>query len=433
MTAIPVKAENTTHHIQIDRERCNGCILCMKACPTKAIRVKPCPAGRTAIIEGICILCGECIRVCPRDALSLNVPYPEDILEAGRRTVVTASTVLYGQFKEGITPNDILMGLKHMGFGYVQDQSYFSEMFSVALELYIKENRKTGEVAFPLISPVCPVVESLIIHRFPSLLRHIPPLAIPREILAREAKRRLADNGAGPAEEVRVIHVTPCPAKTLSIREGPSYVDDTIPISQIYDRLKNHIREVEEYSILHHSGGLGLLWGIAGGEVAGVGMECLAVSGLQETIRYLQKIEMGLLADIDYIELRTCTGGCPGGEYTVMDKYLAQHRLLKFVHDFGVEKRADTDFVKRMYEKGWFFTTAPSPERPAAAGGLSIADAIKREEKIEKIMKQLPGTECAICGCPDCRTFAEDLVDGKTPVESCPYLASKERLPGVSI
>jgi len=78
---------------------------------------------------------------------------------------------------------------------------------------------------------------------------------------------------------------------------------------------------VEEDIVLHHSGGIGLSWGMSGGEISGLDLHCLAIPGLQETIHYLEKIEMGLLGDIDYVEFRACSEGCLGGPFTVMDKY----------------------------------------------------------------------------------------------------------------
>ncbi|RLB15214.1 MAG: ferredoxin, partial [Deltaproteobacteria bacterium] len=153
----------------------------MKACPTKAIRVHE---GRVAKVVGVCVDCGECIRVCPRRAIRA-ITSDKGEMAGGKYSVVSGSTVLYSQFGEDVTPNDILLGLKRMGFSYVHDQSYTNEMFNVAIELYIKENRQKEHAPWPLISPVCPVVVRLIACRFPDLLSHIPRLAAPREIVAR--------------------------------------------------------------------------------------------------------------------------------------------------------------------------------------------------------------------------------------------------------
>jgi Na+-translocating ferredoxin:NAD+ oxidoreductase RNF subunit RnfB len=415
-------------YVQINESLCNGCVLCMKACPTKAIRIRE---GK-ARIEGVCIDCCECIRVCPRRAIQAITSESLDLTEKDN-VIVSPSTVLYSQFGEDILPNDVLLGLKRMGFGYIHDQSYTSEIFNLAVELYIKENRERPDAPLPFISPVCPVVVSLIAYKFQSLLSHIPPLVTPREIVAREGKLRLAARHECDAEAFKVVHITPCPSKMIcmneSILQKHSYLDATVGINSIYDELKNNIQDVEEDIVLHHSGGIGLSWGMSGGEISGVDLNCLAVSGLQETIRYLEKIEIGLLGNIDYVEFRACTEGCLGGPFTVMDKYQGKRHLQKLVRMFGVERRVKYGYVKKLYDKGWFFTDKmPSLKRELTQlSPADIARGIERQNRIEEILRLLPRKECGACGCPDCVTFAEDVADGRNSIQSCLFCQDQKK------
>ncbi len=415
-------------YVQINESLCNGCVLCMKACPTKAIRIRE---GK-ACIEGVCIDCCECIRVCPRGAIQAITSESLDLTEKDN-VIVSPSTVLYSQFGEDILPNDVLLGLKRMGFGYIHDQSYTSEIFNLAVELYIKENRERPDAPLPFISPVCPVVVSLIAYKFQSLLSHIPPLVTPREIVAREGKLRLAARHECDAEAFKVVHITPCPSKMIcmneSILQKHSYLDATVGINSIYDELKNNIQDVEEDIVLHHSGGIGLSWGMSGGEISGVDLNCLAVSGLQETIRYLEKIEIGLLGNIDYIEFRACTEGCLGGPFTVMDKYQGKRHIQKLVRMFGVERRVKYGYVKKLYDKGWFFTDKmPSLKRELTQlSPADIARGIERQNRIEEILRLLPRKECGACGCPDCVTFAEDVADGRNSIQSCLFCQDQKK------
>ncbi|MBC8456772.1 MAG: 4Fe-4S binding protein, partial [Deltaproteobacteria bacterium] len=98
---------NAVHYVQVNEEICNGCVLCMKACPTKAIRIKE---GRLAQIQGYCINCGECARVCPRGAVAAARSDDFDLSESGEY-LVSPCTALYTQFGEDVLPNDILLGL----------------------------------------------------------------------------------------------------------------------------------------------------------------------------------------------------------------------------------------------------------------------------------------------------------------------------------
>ena len=423
----PLKEKRSPGYVEIDEDQCTGCVLCMKACPTKAIRVKD---GRVARIEGVCIDCGECVRTCTKGAIKAASP-KRDGFTASSDLVISPSTVLYSQFGEDYLPNDILLGLKRMGFGYVHDQSYTSEMCNFAVELFIKENRKKPDSPFPLISPACPVVVRLISYRFPSLLKHIPPLATPREIVAREAKKRLSAKYGCSPEEIGVLHITPCPALADFAKESVSQEryprkDKAVGINSIYETLKKNIQEIDDDRVLHHSSGIGIGWGMSGGEIAGMKRNCLAVSGLDETIRYLEKIEMGLLQEVDYIECRICAEGCLGGPFTVADKYQARHLLQKLVLMFGVERRIKYKYVIKLYKDGWFFTERDRTAFKDVASPLSISDRIERLNRVEETLRSLPRKECGVCGSPDCRAFAEDVVDGKTTLKDCIFFHNQK-------
>ena len=105
---------------------------------------------------------------------------------------------------------------------------------------------------------------------------------------------------------------------------------------------------------------------------------------------------------------------------TVADKYEAKRTLQKLVRIFGVEKRVKYEYARKLYEEGWFFSDRNKRVLlDDKSTSLSIPEAIKRQEKVEKILKLLPGKECSLCGSPDCQTFAEDVVDGRSSIESC--------------
>ncbi len=407
------------HYVQIDETLCNGCVRCMQACANKAIRIR----DEKARIEGICIDCGNCIRVCERRAIKASTA-GSDALKLSRFTIVSVSPVLYSQFGEHVMPNDILLALRRV-FNHVYDQSYTMELFNVATELYIKENRNQERAPWPLISPICPVVNRIITYRFPELYDHILPILTPREIAARELKKRFYDRTIFKPEEIGVYHVTPCSAKMISIKEpvlaNCSYLDGAVGINEIYDVVLKNLSDVEGDVVLHRSGGVGLGWAHSGGEIAGLESgNYLAVSGIEETIRYLEKIEMGLLRDIEYVEFRACPEGCIGGLMTAADKYQAKRTVQRLVRTFGIEKRVKVEYASKLYQEGWFFCEEEmkcSPRVPTPR--LSISDAIRRQEKVEKILRNLPGKECGLCGSPDCRTFAEDVVDGRNRMENC--------------
>jgi len=66
--------ERTRGNIGIDEAGCILCGICVKKCPTNAIKVSK--EDRTwAIARMQCIQCGSCVEVCPKKCLIMNPMY----------------------------------------------------------------------------------------------------------------------------------------------------------------------------------------------------------------------------------------------------------------------------------------------------------------------------------------------------------------------
>ena len=70
----------TRGHIDIDKDQCILCGMCMRKCPANAITVDR--AGSTWEIQRMqCIQCGSCVEVCPKKCLSMAPEYTEPGVE----------------------------------------------------------------------------------------------------------------------------------------------------------------------------------------------------------------------------------------------------------------------------------------------------------------------------------------------------------------
>jgi len=73
--------------IQYDKEKCIGCQLCIKVCPTEAIEYKP-DEKKIKIYLARCCFCSQCNDVCPTNCLSMGDefllagtdPYEKDLI-----------------------------------------------------------------------------------------------------------------------------------------------------------------------------------------------------------------------------------------------------------------------------------------------------------------------------------------------------------------
>lgn len=420
--------------VHFDKNLCQGHAACVRVCPTKAIRLVD---KRTVQMVGQCIGCGECIRVCPAGAVSAPGAGAGHL---GRDHVDIAlvSPVLYAQF-QGVMPKDILMGLRQMGFRHTIDMSYFLEMFHYATEEFIRRNRQSNKAPWPLISPVCPVVVRLIAFQFPSLMPHVLPVLRPTALMAREVKSCIIPYYRKAGQTVALYYINPCPTKMNPVGSHsdslPPIPEVALGINDIYPELVREIEQIKQSEVISFdqprfeyetcATGNASMWAMSGGEIAEMDFDrSLAISGMEETIAYLKKIELGLFKDIEYIEFRTCREGCLGGVLTAIDKYLAKSAVQKMVNLFGLGRRLPRDNVLRMYEKGHFQAKTGPSKLIELYGAKNKALSIASMQEIEKIMELLRGTDCAACGAPDCRTFAEDIVRGSAALTDCLWISA---------
>ena len=172
--------------------------------------------------------------------------------------------------------------------------------------------------------------------------------------------------------------------------------------------------------------GNGPMWGVSGGEISDLDIEnTLAVSGLSDTVTYLEKIEMGLFSNIEYIEFRTCREGCLGGAITAIDKYLAKSAVNRMIKMLGIGKRLSRQKVLRLYEKGRFLENRDPEKLIRLFGSGEEHMSIEAVQQVDSIMEHLQGRDCSACGAPNCRTFAEDVVKGEASMEVCFLLNTK--------
>ena len=209
-----------------------------------------------------------------------------------------------------------------------------------------------------------------------------------------------------------------------------------IGINEIYPELKRRIETVLSSDRIPFSGthfefetcstANAALGAISGGEIANLDVEkSLAVHGMEETISYLHKIEMGLLKDVEYIEFRTCREGCIGGVLAAVDKYVAKRTVQKMVNVFGLGSRLPRESIRHQYDMGRFQPVKSPMVLTHLFGTRISALSLGELERIERTLEVIEGRDCGACGAPDCRTLAEDVVRGEAALEDCIWLQAR--------
>ena len=410
------------HSVSLDVSRCTGCTMCLKRCPTEAIRITN---GHAVINPDRCIDCGVCIRYCPNNAKKATYDKLDAVMKYKWKIALPAPT-LYGQFEELEDIDYVLQGLIDIGFDDVVEVSQAAELVSAYTRLYLKNE----SVIKPVISSACPVVLRLISLRYPMLKEHIMQMLPPMEIAAKMARDKAKkEHPELTDDEICVCFISPCPAKVSYVRNGfgeyKSAVSEVLSISDIYFNLLNVMRRERTPIPFSRSGMIGIGWATSGGESSAIfNDKYLAADGIENVNRVLDQLENGNISTLEFIELNACPGGCVGGVMALENPFVAKARLQTLRRYLPVSQAYLSDEEREYIPEYYFFENMPT-YRPIQRLSENFAESLRMMSDIQKLRDELPGIDCGACGAPTCRAFAEDVVRGNVKRNGCPVEKSK--------
>jgi Na+-translocating ferredoxin:NAD+ oxidoreductase RNF subunit RnfB len=369
--------------VQVRGELCRECLRCLRACPTKALRVR----GGPDILEHLCIDCTVCIDACKTGALTMMGTTPIAELTPGARLVVPPQFLV--QFGGAIGPHRVIAALKAMGFADVVVTAPWERVLREAVVKYAQEEAKST----PVISPCCPAVVNLIEMRFPSLIGSVAPFVSAIEAVQQELSGR------------QVVFVATCPSQytALTARRSSARAE-IVAVSSFRQAVMPHLIATKDYPEM---GSDGPHAGVAGDP------DVAQVSGMGHVMAALEAAENGLLGDVCVLELFACDQGCFGSPLLSEDAYIARRRWERSALGGDATAKA----VRR---------TAPLAARAGLRLDADMSKAIEKLSRIGEIIRGLPGRDCGVCGSPTCATLAEDIVLGRTTIAACVHHSNRQ-------
>lgn len=396
------------HSVSLDTDLCKGCTMCMRHCPTQAIRVQN---GKAKIIKERCIDCGECVRRCPYHAKKVQSDSLEKLGQY-EYNIALIPPAFFGQFPESTDVDTILTAILNIGFDDVFEVARGAEVITQKT----KEMLKDGNRQKPVISSACPAVVRLIAVRFPSLSENIIPLTSPMEVAAQLARKEATLKTGLPDEKIGTFFITPCPAKVTATKQplalSKSDVSAVIPIKDIYMSLSQEIKKVKEPKKLSRAGRDGIRWARSGGEAQALGIKnYISVDGIHNVINILEALEDEKLKDVEFIEALACISGCTGGPLNVENEFIANSKIRNISDSLPV-CNVDGDGLSLLWERKIVY-------KPISPLDPDMSEAMRKMVLMEEIYERLPRLDCGSCGSPSCRDFAEDIVRGKAQERDC--------------
>jgi iron only hydrogenase large subunit-like protein len=409
------------HALYVDTTQCNGCVHCVRVCPTEAIRVK---SGCAIIDSDKCVDCGNCFRVCPVKAIKVEQDDLSVITNFPVRVALIPSVFL-GRFPRNIQHEAIFGALIKIGFTYVFEVEHGVSIIAEGIKSYISSNTHTR----PLISSYCPAIIRLIQVRYPSLVGHIIKVKTPHDVSAVYCRKYFEDKGFSP-EEIGVFYVTPCAAKIAAFKspvgERRSALTGVINMDFLFNKVLSTIYQ-EKDQIVHTEfqspPASAIRWSLTRGEVSCATVRALAIDGIHQISDFLDKLEVGQIKGIDFLEMRACQEGCPGGILTGGNTFLTvesmEHRATMKSRECSCQVSPLHSY--QSYLSDFIFLSSVEP-RSGLKLDQEIETAMAKLEALKKIELLLPGIDCSACGAPTCHALAEDIVLGKGLINQCPYM-----------
>ncbi|MDA3779700.1 MAG: 4Fe-4S binding protein [Bacteroidales bacterium] len=423
--------ENIFHHaLKIQKDVCVGCSRCMNVCPTEAIRIRN---GKAELFEHKCIDCGECFKACPVNAIIIEQDDFKKIFEYKHRVALLPS-VLFGQFLDETKFNDIYKALFELGFTDIFEVEHSVDLLNTEINNLV-DNKSTKK---PLLSSFCPAIIRLIQVKFPSLVNNIVHLRSPLDMAAFYYKDKLLNEGIDK-DSIGIFYVTPCAAKIASVKspvgDDKSIINGVINMDFVYNKVLTSFTNAkissEKNLVSKNLSSKGIMWSLTNGEASNIKGRSFAIDGIHNVIEFLEKVEDDEINDVDFIELRACDESCAGGVLSTENRFLTVDRLKRRAEKLNNNTDKENLFINNNY---LIHNSKISKINPRSMMKLdeNMNVAINKMRRVDEIMHCLPGIDCGVCGAPNCRALAEDIVQNSAVIDQCIFIQKNFERNGIS-
>ena len=308
---IPYKGEQSTYRVDMspsiirDVDKCIMCRRCENVCNNiqsvgalsavnRGFQAVVAPAFEQDMVDSPCVMCGQCVQVCPVGALS-EVDDTRKVMMAindPKKTVVvqTAPAVRVAIGEEfGMEPGTIVTGqlaavLRQLGFDYVFDTDFAADLtiMEEGTELLDRITRFTEgdkSVRLPILTSCCPGWVNFFEHNFPDMLDVPSTAKSPQQMFGAIAKSYWAEKMNIKREDLVVVSIMPCLAKKYECKREEFYVNGNPDVDYVLST-RELARLIKQFNLdlnemptadfddpLGESTGAAVIFGVTGGVI----------------------------------------------------------------------------------------------------------------------------------------------------------------------
>ena len=308
---IPYKGEQSTYRVDMspsiirDVDKCIMCRRCENVCNNiqsvgalsavnRGFQAVVAPAFEQDLVDSPCVMCGQCVQVCPVGALS-EVDDTRNVMMAinnPKKTVIvqTAPAVRvaigeeFGMETGTVVTGQLAAALRQLGFDYVFDTDFAADLtiMEEGTELLQRIDRFTKgdkSVRLPILTSCCPGWVNFFEHNFPDMLDVPSTAKSPQQMFGAIAKSYWAEKMGIKREDLVVVSIMPCLAKKyeckreeFSVNGNPDvdYVLSTRELARLIKQFNLDLKEMPVADFdnpLGESTGAAVIFGATGGVI----------------------------------------------------------------------------------------------------------------------------------------------------------------------
>ncbi len=392
--------------LTLKKSNCKNCYKCIRYCPVKSIRFS---GNQAHIIGNECILCGQCVVVCPQDAKQIvdETEKARVLIQSGAPVYASIAPSFIANYP-GIGIRGLDSALKKLGFAGAEETALGASVVKTEYERLLREEKRDV-----LISSCCHSVNLLIQKYFPSILPSLANVLSPMQAHCKMIKEK--------HPEAKTVFIGPCVSKKDEAQHYEGLVDAVLTFEELTEWLKaENIGLTPDMDDNEKS--RARFFPTTGGILKTMaqdipGYTYLAIDGTENCMRVLRELEQGKLHNC-FLEMSSCIGSCVGGP--AMEKRhsspVADYKAVADyagAEDFDIEQ-PDESRLKKHFE--------------AIERRYGVPSESEIKEILKKMGKNRPEDElnCGSCGYNTCREKAIAIYHGKADISMClPYLKEK--------
>ena len=398
------------------KELCRTCYTCVRECPAKAIKIV---GGQAEVIDGRCIACGNCTKVCSQGAKVFldTTDRVFRLIESQSEVAAIIAPSFPAEFSDVPDYKKLVGMVRALGFKYVAEVSFGADLVAEKFKDLISESKEY------YISSDCPSIVNYIRFYHPDLVDKLAPLVSPMVAMGKVIREKYG-------KDIKVVFIGPCVAKKAESSE----IDEAITFVELRDMFSSKSISPENTPLSDFDppyGGRGAIFPVTRGllQTANINDDAItgniiAAEGRIDFQSALKEFEEGLFKK-QHMELLCCEGCIMGPGLSKSGKQYSRRIL---VSDYAKEKMENLDvpewtgYLKEYSELDLSIRFRAEDQRISLPDETELKDILVSMGKKSK-KDQL---DCGACGYETCVEHALAIKKGLAEIEMClPYTIEK--------